>query len=377
METKMKKILLGTSALIAMSSVAFAGEAPKMSISGSAAVFIDVQSANAKDKTSGVKSGASGNDTGHDIIQPGWMNEIKFSGKGKTDAGLTYGAYVELRPIGAAASDEAGISFGGDWGTLELGNVDGINHNTYITGSDYNGSSSGGPDNIGSAAGSGKAISLDGLNGDDNKITYTAPSIGGVSGGISYTPQDKSKNDSTNNIKNKEQNSVVTVALTYGAKIGDGSVNLAAYTQRGTADTKTNRSWSAYHVGGSVGFGAITAALGYFNNGRGGIAKTGLTDGDKSENGKTIDFGVSVALGGGTTVGASVTKGSVSTNKSAVGSKTKNATETWYSVGMTTPIADGANLVASVDYDNGDTGAANGYGKSNTTQVLVGTRISF
>ena len=363
METKMKKILLGTSALIAMSSVAFAGEAPKMAISGSAAVFVDVQSANAKDAT-GAKTGASGNTTGHDIIQPGWMNEIKFSGKGKTDAGLTYGAYVELRPIGAAASDEAGVSFGGDWGTVELGQVDGINHNVYITGSDYNGSSSGGPDNIGSISGGYKAIAFDGLNGDTAKITYTAPSISGLSGGVSYAPNDTG------------QNAVTTVALTYGAKVGDGSVNLAAYTQRGTADNKANRSWSAYHVGGSVGFGAITAALGYFNNGRGNIAKKLTTDGVNSNNGTTIDFGVSVALGGGTSVGASVTKGSITTNKTA-GSKFKNATETWYSVGMTTPIADGANLVASVDYDSGDTGAGTGFGKSNTTQVLVGTRISF
>ncbi len=361
----MKKILLGTSALIAMSSVAFGAEAPKMAVSGSAAVYFDVQDANSKTAT-GAKEGSSGNTTGHDIIQPAYKNEIKFAGFGKTDSGLRYGAYVELRPIGATTSDEAGVSFGGDWGIMELGQVDGVNHNIYITGSDYNGSSSGGPDNIGSISGGYKAITsaIDGLNGDTSKITYTAPSFSGVSGGISYAPNDTG------------QNSVTTVALTYGAKVGDGAVNLAAYNQRGTADDKKLRNWNAYHFGGSVSVGAVTAALGYFNNGRGGIAKNGLTDGAKNHNGKIIDFGVQVAVGGGTTVGGSITRGTLTTNKTA-NTQYKNATETWYSIGVTSPIADGASFVASLDYDNGDTGAKNGFGKSNTTQFLVGTQISF
>ena len=370
----MKKILLGTSALMAISSIAFAGEAPKMVVSGSAGVFVDVQNysakvslADKKDTTNtfaaqnavGTKYGDSGNVSGHDIIQPAYQNEIKFSGMGQTDSGLTYGAYVEIRPIGATTSDEAGVSFGGEWGKIEIGQVDSINHNIYLTGSDFNGSSSGGPDNIANIAGGFKAITLDGISADDAKITYTAPIIAGLSGGLSYAP------NSTG------QNSLTTIGLTYGFKSSDAAINLAAYSQSGTADTKATRNQRAYHLGASVGFGAVTVALGYFNNGRGGLPKAIVADAGKTENGKTIDLGVSVAMGGNSTVGASVTHGKANTNFA------KDATETWYSVGATTVIADGATLVASVDYDIGDTGEVNGNGKSHNTQILVGTRISF
>jgi hypothetical protein len=293
------------------------------------------------------------------------MNEIKFSGKGKTDAGLTYGAYVELRPIGTAASDEAGVNFGGAWGTVELGQVDGASANMYITGSGNNGTGgAGGYDGIGSITRTAKAINENQFSGDDAKVNYVSPSINGLTIGLSYTPN------------NGTYNSMNEVAINYGVKFGDSAVNLAATRIAGTADVKTIRSLNAYHLGGSVSFGSITAAVGYFNGGRGGIAKKITDDGAKSNNGSTVDVGANVALGGGTAVGASVVKGSYTTNKLA-GSKWKNATETWYTVGMVTPIADGANLIATVEYNNGDTGAGTGYGKSNTTQVLVGTRISF
>jgi len=64
----MKKILLASSALIAVASFAFAGQAPKVSVSGSILADLEIGTHTSDNKSNDY---SSPNKTGHDIGIPG------------------------------------------------------------------------------------------------------------------------------------------------------------------------------------------------------------------------------------------------------------------------------------------------------------------
>ncbi len=361
----MKKILLGTSALIALGSVAFAAEAPKMTVSGSMAFVADIQK-HSNNASSNVNS--SGNNTGHDFLNGGggdaYMNEIHFAGNGKTDSGLTYGAKYEWRPL-AGAIDEAFIHFGGDWGKLTLGQDDN-------TGSDFANPGSwlatNGYDGIGSInTATGAAFPSPYVGGWSNasRVKYKSPTVAGLTVGADFAPSQGSHLN------------VVTAGVSYNAKMGGAGVTVNGVYSTGKAPApaasdpaKNNlREWQ---IGGQVDVGAISVAAQIHNTGKAFGADLGSNVGSSVYK----DIGVSYAVQEGTTISAAYSL--VTTKTAQTATVTKDASWTLLSVGASTAIAPGASAFVEYNMAGGDnTGNVDGKGKWDTNQILIGTQVSF
>ena len=112
----MKKILLGTTGLVAVALLATAAsaETPKVTLGG----FSDFQSGwTNDDRDAGVRSNGFRND-----------NEITVKVDGKTDGGLGYGAQIDLEADTTNDADNQGVNasrtftyLDGNWGRVELG----------------------------------------------------------------------------------------------------------------------------------------------------------------------------------------------------------------------------------------------------------------
>jgi hypothetical protein len=115
-ELIMKKILLGTTGLVAVALLATAAsaETPKVTLGG----FSDFQSGwTNDDRDAGVRSNGFRND-----------NEITVKVDGKTDGGLGYGAQIDLEADTTNDADNQGVNasrtftyLDGNWGRVELG----------------------------------------------------------------------------------------------------------------------------------------------------------------------------------------------------------------------------------------------------------------
>ncbi len=369
----MKKILLGTSALVALGSVAFAGSAPSMTVTGVAEVQMSVIGVNqetANNNSSGFLP------TGHDITMPSGSNEIHFKGEGKTDSGLIYGARYEFRPgtgpDAVASIDEAVIYFAGDWGRLDLGQEDQAGELMTINGAQNTGATGGWAGDTWLTA-KDNAQNLTSLaNGlrrvvnanDSSKVTYRSPVINGVQVGASFTPTWSTYNN------------VVDVAAKFSQKVGDvtlgvyGEVMRGNFTKEATGNPTTNNARKSA-IGASVAVGPIAISTSYVNHGKTGIKLTTVA-GDATNAGTLNDVGVSYTMPDGTVVGAGMARG----QQSIMGQE-KKKTSTWYTVGATTPVAPGATAYFEYNNDVSDNGKGALDSKTTGQEVLVGTKVSF
>ena len=253
----MKKILVASSALVA---VAFAGHAQasekiSLSVSGYMNQWIGGAS-NGKEASGGAKN-AFVSDT-----------EVHFKGSTTLDNGIEVGAAIEFEAEGEANNntDEQYLYINGGFGQVKLGQEDGAAADMTITapgvgmvgvnGSDasYWANMPATPDNKWDS-------------GDDGKLTYYTPVIGGFRAGVSYTDQDGS--ETNDNISSGD--SVVAAGVEYKADFDGVSVAVAA-----TGEHKEEGEW--YNIGTSVGFGNVTVGGSYgkkdyeFGKGKGNYA---------------------------------------------------------------------------------------------------------
>jgi len=242
----MKKILLGTSALIGAALLASAAQAddPKVTIGGCST--FEAAWTNSDNKT-GEDNRAFRND-----------NEIHFNIAGKTDSGLGYGAEIDLQadingggdasPGSSAAGDtNSGITAhrtygwvqGDNWGHLEFGSNDGVARTLKVDASniaratggidgdykyfaDVNAFTgevvSGGPNGTFNASvlrsnpnfitaprlpvenGPADGFSTD-VWGNDDKITYYTPRFQGFQLGVSYAPSLTNRGELTSRVE--------------------------------------------------------------------------------------------------------------------------------------------------------------------------------
>jgi outer membrane protein OmpU len=231
----MKKILLGTTALIGaatlLAGAASAGEDPKVTVGG----FSTFEAAYSKSDFDGSERKiAFRND-----------NEIHFNVAGKTDAGLGYGAEIDLQADisgdqGTQGSTNSGVTAhrtygwlqGDTWGHVEYGSNDGVARTLKVDASniaratggidgdwylfaDYN-NTAGTPTQGTSFHNAGGAtakfittprltVESGGLNtfasdvwSNDTKITYYTPRFSGFQLGVSYAPSLSNRGQLTN-----------------------------------------------------------------------------------------------------------------------------------------------------------------------------------
>ena len=309
----MKKILFGTSAIIAaslFSGAAFAADGMSLSMSGSVTSGLGVEQTN----TAGVKTDS------HRIVNDG---EIAFKGKTTLDNGLTFGVKTEVTLWGpgtgrTAKVDESMVYVEGAFGRLEIGEEDGAHDQMLNVGASGAGcvwqcAYDGGGFVLDRTANYGIFDpSIDGNDtSDDLKITYYTPSFSGLKAGVSYIPNEGSQGT---NLSGAANNQAAEAGLSYAGSFGDVSLGLGAGV---TYRQKDNYSWA---VGGTVGMSGFSLGLAYedgktsedrgFGVGLGyatGPWGVGVSYGNGNDNDTWgVGAGVSYKLGAGVDTGVSI-----------------------------------------------------------------------
>ena len=370
----MRKVLLATSALVAGSAMAAsavsAAEAPTLDISGKINIQYTGESYD-KDR------GAANTDA---FAIAGASTELTFDANAEADNGLKYGGRIELRPTsGSTTSDEIWIDFAGDFGTVVIGQDDGVADNSLVGGQSalvgsygWDGSYVAGTSSKAGSAGAGSSFT--GGTGDDAKISYYTPSFGGFGAGISFTP-DQNHSDSSDTSKTTETGDLYSNHIELMAKYS-GEVSGASFTVVGgykTADaedadsgTTKREDLSAFELGATVSFGDFTVGANMWDNGDSGENKDSTTD---AGNGYSLGLGYSMG-------DTAVSVGYLTTEKD-----TGSEEDTYENISLDVEytVAEGLVAYAGVQFaesdDASDTSSATG--ESDSTAIVVGTRLTF
>ncbi|SOC17356.1 porin [Thalassospira xiamenensis] len=263
----MKKILVASSALVA---VAFAGQAQasekiKLSVGGYMEQWMGVA-----DQDSGESVNAFQSDT-----------EIHFKGSTTLDNGIEVGAVVELEgETSDDQVDEEYLYINGGFGQVKLGKEDGAADDMGIT------APSVGPVGVndGDLTNWVSAYLPDTVpsTGDHKRVTYYTPSLSGFRAGVSYADDDTSNNNDTATTGDN----VISAGLEYNADFDGWSLGLSA-----TGENEGEGNW--YGLGANVGFGNFTVggSWGHIED------DFGLTERDAAgSDTDTFDVGVSYAM---------------------------------------------------------------------------------
>ena len=259
----MRKLLLGTTALAAAATLSANTAIADISISGAYEWSYNSLSSN--------QTAVDGTTFGSD-------SEIAFKFTNKTDSGLTITAVSELEADGDGTStmDESSISISGGFGKIVLGRNDSVGDNFGIEAEDLIAEES-------TPNGSGATVSTDTdiipASGDDNKVSYFLPAMGGFTAGISHTTTVTGATDST------EYGARFTTAAA-GSTVTIGAATGTTETASGTPDTDS-QNIGVKIVNGPISF--IVAQSSYEAD-----------DEDREANGASVSFN----MGNGMTIGA-------------------------------------------------------------------------
>jgi predicted porin len=273
----MKKLLLGSSALVAVGLTA--GDALAQGYVGLGgfwrnwAQFADYPGA----------ARVNGSDP-----RSFWMtsnSEIFFRGETKLNNGLTFGFRVELEAWSTtgsgslATADQIDETWGyvkGGWGEIRFGEEDDVRklkaYSPYIGG--LLGADS--PDGVYAL---GTNTSYFNLDNDAAKIMYFSPSFGGFSFGVSYAPDQthgtrsfagQGKTDCDGTQSRGCNGEAWSIAADYRGKFGDVTVGFDAGYSASNNEISTNRDLKAVRVDGFANFAAAWEIGAYYGKGENG-----------------------------------------------------------------------------------------------------------
>ena len=374
----MKKILLGTSAIVGASVLlaapVWAAEKPKLEMDG----YLRFEAW-------GSDQDIAPNDNSRGVGFQMDDVEIHFRGSAKADNGLEYGFYVELQEGGSDSKvgyDEANVFLSGGWGRLEMGSQDGV-HNTWKLGAwsisaDKDGAWDG--DNGSTMIGGMNSayVNTDFFGGDDaNKISYYTPSFSGFQLAVSYTPDtgdqfnsDFSTDVGTGGIKGTQSNQI-GVAGRYVATFNDVGVEANVRYVRGDYEgngTIEYEDAEAYGGGLKISYAGFSVAGSYQDQG-----DSGLTTANKDlghDAGSWWDVGVAYKTG---PYGVSV----VYMQSEANDGGADDDEVKWLQVGGGYAAAPGLDLYVAYRYIDLDDGGTDDSKDSEANMFLVGTQVSF
>jgi outer membrane protein OmpU len=257
----MRKLLLGTTALAAAATLTANAALADVSISGAYEWAYNSRSSN--------QTTLDGTTFSSD-------SEIKFTFTNKTDSGLTITAVSELEADGDGTStmDEHSLSISGGFGTIKLGNDDSVGDNFGIEAEDLIAEEQ-------APNGANATVSTDTditpASGDNNKISYYLPAMGGFKAGISHTTTVDGASDSTE----------------YGAQFttsaAGSTITIGGAT--GTTDNAT-KDIDSQNIGVKIVSGPVSVILAQ--------GSYEADDEDREANGASISYN----MGNGMTIGA-------------------------------------------------------------------------
>jgi len=257
----MKKVLLGTTALVAASAMTV--DTAKAEIGLSMWAYQSFGLA--------IDSDNQTSDTGLVSYQNG---NIDFKASGELDNGMTTGMSVDMVTAnGSGAIDELKFSLSDDWGSIILGNDDSaadlVNGVYWVTG---NGVNSGVWGAYTANTVANYMYTASSSTGDAAGIRYFTPSMSGFRLGVSYQPGSDDGGDSSITSAQVFEN-VLSVGAEYkgdmdGVGIGlsagvDHTANLRTSQTASTATAGADDSTNQWFARGSVSTGGFMVGLAY------------------------------------------------------------------------------------------------------------------
>jgi predicted porin len=230
--------------------------------------------------------------------------EIHINVSGKTDAGMKWKAQVQFEAdanvagtdggnITESSVDETWIRFSGSWGQIRLGAEDGAEDLMHQGGEQaVKKAGSGGVDGhwddfvdwtaVNSRFANEPTLKQD--TSDANKVTYFSPRVGGVSFGVSFTPDKGAIGQATNTDNSSDFENTWGLGVEYKQKFGGVKVAVAGVAHIADNEDESREDLRAWMVGGNVAFkaggGTVTFGGAYQDNGDGGEKKTVVGDDD-------------------------------------------------------------------------------------------------
>lgn len=275
----MKKILLGTTALVAAATM-FAGaaraEGPAVTLGG----FLDFQAGFVDQDLD-----TAGTVNGRDVK---FQNDTRVDVKvdGKADNGLGYGAVIELQADVSADADNGGLNadrtylyLESNFGRVELGSQVSPAKTMRVDASTFS-HGTGGVDgdfydfvNVTGGALVSPDLPLDaGLRGGANstenstKIIYYTPRFSGFQGGISYAPDSGNRGTAagfTTDADATDAENVFDLGLNYTGQFDQVGLALSATGSFGEAEAAGQEDLSAYAFGANVSYLGFTVGGSY------------------------------------------------------------------------------------------------------------------
>ena len=325
----MRKFLLSSTSLVAAATIASYASAD-VSVTGS----FDWKYSNISSNVAASDGTSMGND--HEVV-------ISFSNK--TDSGLTVSGRFDMDGD-TAGHDESSITVSGGFGSITMGQNDGVADAFGVTEQDLINdephlakfgayASSVATQSIGIATNAGETAA----SSDANKIAYITPSFGGFKAG--YSMADAGVGTATTN--------TTDMGFSYSFPLEGGSV-LAEYNQSTKDGTASAAEFKSTNYGVTVTMGAVSFIASTSTAEEATAGSNALTE-DIEANG----FAVKYDLGGGLTIAASTMESEDAIDKSGANKEkySSNIAEVSYSIapGLT------ANITYNdYDYKAGNTG---------------------
>lgn len=183
--------------------------------------------------------------------------EVHIKGKGKDDAtGTEYGVHIELEMDNTVTGvspnvqiDESWLWFKGSWGELRLGNEDGASNLMRVTAAEI-AAGTGGIDGWTDEIASVGFHIMD--NSDSTKIVYFTPDISGFQAGFSYTPDSGHYGGVAPVHNNGDYEHWIEAAATYKADMGGAKFRVGAQFARANGETNAVPDFAGYSVGAIV-----------------------------------------------------------------------------------------------------------------------------
>jgi len=366
----MKKILFGTTALVAAGMVvgaASAAEKMKVGVSGYQQLYLiyGSQSDNAGEPAANLRN--------HGILKEG---EIHFKASTTMDNGIKVGWESELEGESGAAArvmDENYVWMSGDFGRVVIGGYWGpsllMSHNAPGAAPGWGDFANLAPATNPAANTVGGPNSFAAFTFKDNKIQYYSPVIGpGLKIGVAYTPElGASQNGvggfTTDNTAG-DSGSTYEVALELNTKVGKGSlgayaVYLKSALEAASAGAEDRIAWA---LGATLGMGAWSVGGGYK------IDNEGVTA-DSDE----VHYG----LGGSYSMGPVkyALNYVAGTDENGGGANADDVT--FLQLSMAYSWGPGVTLGAGIQNTKYEDGGSLAASENNATVVFMGTALSF
>ncbi|MEM7071386.1 MAG: porin [Pseudomonadota bacterium] len=429
----MRKILLATTALIGsvVITTGAIAEKPQLSISGRMTQGLQFQNddaiaANTGSTVAGAAAGTA--PTGTRLFEPGhnqgwtagqtnFASELYFKAKSVTDDGMEYGANYDIRPLGGSvAIDEGYVYFSGErWGEIRIGQDDDANIAMFLgavngqrglgglDGSDGLATGNGGT-TFGAATGVYSAVS----SGDNNKVGYYSPNLGGFKFGVSIAPSGASYQAATGvdvadngtitavGAENVTYRNIISGAAVFSHSFDQFSFAVeGAFTSASSEDANRVESVNnvvvpvqyedanTYKIGGSISVAGLTLGATYGDDGDAGTRKNSARDTTSANSNNVTEGGDWYALGLGYDFGnGGISIGYFESERDAGRRENKSVTDEgkFYVLAADTVIADGLTAFAEVyfsEVERGQYARKAGDLDTESTRVYIGTTVSF